>query len=521
MRAPTRRQTFTCGRGLRPSACGLGCSEEGSGSHWCGARSTLLDRQLGSHAHAYARTLRNLPRRRREATLHSRIDYTLAPYGWARMGDVGVPRCIITDEEITRENDSKAHVIPSALGGRLKPLGILSKNGNSLLGDKLDLPLIQAFQSLMTLLNGSRDRGKNQPMRMSDESGRVYVIEFGEPLTLAHPEYREEQVNDGTAFHIDARNLKEARTLLGRVKAAHPEFDIDEALKHAVAVRSWPDGMLHGQLQIGPSIVFPALFVAASIFAAYHGHAPHPLLRDYVGRFDPDHPEMPPGTFYFIPAQPWISAPGEVTHIVALLASAERQEMLVYFELFNAVSVGVLLPYAGSEDARAAYAVDVLAGAEVTPTINEEVLAPVRWQATHNLGDPELLSFTQDRIGRLIGLSQKRAFDAEADALMKRAFGEEGKGPLTPVDLVKGVVEIVDHTLLQWQRPSIKQAHMEEQLRQFDKMVGTFERAFPGPALAPFRALTGELRRRLAAEIASKRKAVTPQSASPRRSPPR
>jgi hypothetical protein len=29
--------------------------------------------------------------------------------------------CIVTGDEITDENDSKAHVIPSALGGRLKP----------------------------------------------------------------------------------------------------------------------------------------------------------------------------------------------------------------------------------------------------------------------------------------------------------------------------------------------------------------------------------------------------------------
>ncbi len=47
-----------------------------------------------------------------------------------------MPDCIITSEPITRENNSRAHVIPSALGGRLKPWDILSKDGNTLLGDK-------------------------------------------------------------------------------------------------------------------------------------------------------------------------------------------------------------------------------------------------------------------------------------------------------------------------------------------------------------------------------------------------
>ena len=93
-------------------------------------------------------------------------------------------RCIITNEPITPENNSRAHVIPSALGGTLKPWDILCKNGNGLLGETVDLPLIQAFQSVMTLLNGSRDRGENQPVRMTDASGRTYVMKFGEPLEL-------------------------------------------------------------------------------------------------------------------------------------------------------------------------------------------------------------------------------------------------------------------------------------------------------------------------------------------------
>ena len=325
-------------------------------------------------------------------------------------------RCIVTGEPITLGNNSRAHVIPSALGGRLKPWDILSKNGNGLLGDKVDLPLIQAFQALMTLLNGTRDRGKNQPVRMTDANSRTYNLDFGEPLKLATFDYQEKPVDDGTAFHIDARNLKELRTLLGRIKAKYPEFEIEEAMTHAVMVRSWPDGMLKNQLQIGPRVTFPALFASASIFAVYHGYSPHPELRKFIARFDPDEPEMPPDTFYFNPSRSWISAPGEVTHTVALLGSAERQEMLVYFELFNALAVAVLLPYAGSEDAHATYAVDVLTGAEVQASIDKEAMREVPWRATHKLGDAELYRFFQERIGRLIGLSQDRALRAEIEA---------------------------------------------------------------------------------------------------------
>jgi HNH endonuclease len=97
--------------------------------------------------------------------------------------------CIATGDEITQSNDSKAHIIPSALGGRLKPRGILCRRGNGILGDKFDQPLIEAFQPLMNLLNGSRDRGQNPSTVMTDESGKKYLFRFGEPLALTAPEY--------------------------------------------------------------------------------------------------------------------------------------------------------------------------------------------------------------------------------------------------------------------------------------------------------------------------------------------
>lgn len=414
------------------------------------------------------------------------------------------PRCIITVEPITSENNSRAHVIPSALGGRLKPWDILSKAGNSLLGDKVDLPLIQAFQAVMTLLNASRDRGENQPVPMKDASGRTLVLRFGEPLGLARPEYEESSSAEGTVFDIKARTLKELSTLLGRVKAKYPDFDIDEAMQHAVAVQSWPDGMLHGQLQIGPRAVFPSLFVSASIFAAYHKQAPHPVLRDYVTRFDPDNPETPPDTFYFIPPRAWISAPGDVTHIVALLASADRKAMLVYFELFNAVPVAVVLPYSGTGDVRATYAVDILSGTEVAATIDEDAIKGVMWEATHKLGDPSLFQFKQERINRLIALSQQRAWQAEVKALSERAFATDRDGPLTPQELVNGIKEITDFVLLHWRHPLTTAALMQQERHQFEGLCTAFEKFIASPGLSAYRAFIESQRQKLIAAIQSK-----------------
>jgi hypothetical protein len=142
--------------------------------------------------------------------------------------------CIITGAEITEENDSKAHIIPSALGGRAKPREILSKCGNAVLEEKFDFTLIEAFETIMNILNGSRDRGAIQPTAMTDEDGKAFIYRFGEPISLSKPRYEETPSAEGVRITVHARSLKEARVLLGRVKAKYPGFDIEEAMGQAV-----------------------------------------------------------------------------------------------------------------------------------------------------------------------------------------------------------------------------------------------------------------------------------------------
>jgi hypothetical protein len=96
-------------------------------------------------------------------------------------------KCILKGVEITDSNDSKAHIIASALGGRLKPTGILSIEGNTVLDRKIDNPHINAMQPYMTLLAGSRDRG-GEPTAIKgvDKDGKRYAVSADEGKPLDH-----------------------------------------------------------------------------------------------------------------------------------------------------------------------------------------------------------------------------------------------------------------------------------------------------------------------------------------------
>ena len=73
------------------------------------------------------------------------------------------PTCRGCGESLNSENDSEAHVIPNALGGRLKPKGIICRTCNTELDDAADNALVAAFGAWPTLLDIPRDRGANPP----------------------------------------------------------------------------------------------------------------------------------------------------------------------------------------------------------------------------------------------------------------------------------------------------------------------------------------------------------------------
>jgi hypothetical protein len=75
-------------------------------------------------------------------------------------------KCILTGASLSQDNDSKAHIIPSALGGNIKPKGIISASANTILNDKFDSPLIKSLSSFMALLGAIPDRGEVQPTKI-------------------------------------------------------------------------------------------------------------------------------------------------------------------------------------------------------------------------------------------------------------------------------------------------------------------------------------------------------------------
>lgn len=342
-------------------------------------------------------------------------------------------KCILKGVDLVAENDSLAHVIPSALGGRLRAAGILCEEANTELNEKCDSHLIEAFRSFMLLIGGSKDKSsKTAPIFAVSDSGERFQIGKDKVIPAA-PEYIEEQLSDGTTrVTAKARTRKELKNLLGRAKKDLPTLDIDEIVKEA-RIESEPLPLLRFEMQIGPISTFPAVFAMASVFSAYKNLDVHPGFKKYLQSISAESRPMPPDTFYFISNRLWLSVPVTCNCIV-LICDPKRKESLFFAQFFGQPGVAVVLPYEGDTQQCFSYAIDVESGQMIEPKVKWQRLLKLEWKETHKNGDPSLWKEVEKAGQKFLSIVHEKSRSREIRRLMDLHF----TGPVITQDGIDG-----------------------------------------------------------------------------------
>jgi hypothetical protein len=369
-------------------------------------------------------------------------------------------KCILTDEPLSKENDSRAHIIPSALGGNIKPKGILSEKANSILNEKFDKPLIKALTPFMAHLGAIPDRGDVQPTKMSDKFGDEYFMNFGQPLKPTKPKLiKIQQSADKTVYEIESRTRKEAKNLIGKIKKNHPEIDIDiDSVVKNLQYKDTPvDGPLHQKLNLGPNIFFPSFFVMASLFAASNDMPIHPNFKLFVNDFDPttllDDSDLtskkatiPPDTFYWIYPFEWFQVSSEVSHILILFGDSVRKKSIFYAELFNLPGVAVILPYDKASDVIYSYGIDVCNGEKIKIDLDVATFKSMEWESTHpwEIGKlDDFFSIAKNKVDNVIGIAQKRAAIHEINSLLEKKIGKIDNNQISSPEKRKQILDVI------------------------------------------------------------------------------
>ncbi|NEJ74532.1 hypothetical protein GR197_29075 [Rhizobium phaseoli] len=257
------------------------------------------------------------------------------------------PKCRGCGTTLTAQNDSAAHVFPNALGGRLKPKGIICRSCNTALDRAADNALVKAFGDWPTLLNLPRDEGEHPPKLVETRDGRRVRIEADGKITSAQVTYDVAEIEDGHQVIIAAGNMKTFRELLKRTKKQFSQLDIDAAEQAAQVVGVADDDMLKLGFDFSPQAVFGGVITAIWLYlirTTGRAFMDWDRLLKCVGEM-----QKHGGTFrYLVDGLPGLTGPDiPLGHKIIIRTVPRTGEMIAFVEVMGILRVGGLFASAG------------------------------------------------------------------------------------------------------------------------------------------------------------------------------
>ena len=134
---------------------------------------------------------------------------------------------------------TEEHVIPQALGGRLKA-NLYCKVCNENFGKGIDSEITKRFYNIATILKIKRERGKSQPFEIVDINNEIKLIFDGETFRRKDPIVKIEPEADGKTLksaNITARSKKE---LENRIKDIQRRYKVHGEMKTFQEVHPGP-----------------------------------------------------------------------------------------------------------------------------------------------------------------------------------------------------------------------------------------------------------------------------------------
>lgn len=155
------------------------------------------------------------------------------------MNFVVLNKCYSCGEVITATKAAVEHIIPNALGGKLKSRTILCSDCNGKLGREVDAPFCQQMGFVVNRLGIKRERGNPPPIkaRRVDSGDPIYIESDG---TTFAPRTRFNKVDGGYAIECDRKNIHKVRETLKR-KAPDLHFSQGEPFESDVEFRHKSD----------------------------------------------------------------------------------------------------------------------------------------------------------------------------------------------------------------------------------------------------------------------------------------
>ena len=137
-------------------------------------------------------------------------------------------KCALCDVEITKDNNTKEHIIPNAIGGRKKVENFICEDCNKKSGGTWDIALIKQLEPFSLLFDIKRERGEVKPNTFTTAKGEKIMLRANGTMTLGSQSFRQTPIEGGgTQFSGKAQTMSQAKDRLKSMKKKYPDLDID------------------------------------------------------------------------------------------------------------------------------------------------------------------------------------------------------------------------------------------------------------------------------------------------------
>jgi ribosomal small subunit protein bTHX len=311
--------------------------------------------------------------------------------------------CYVSKDVLTKTNKSLEHIIPNALGGKLKSSHLLNSYWNSKLGETIDNALIKQIP-LSTILTVNRDRGRNPKIAAYSKEGIKYLVGENNSIERRPSKPIEVELENGKKSIKFIKGQEEG--ILRSLKKKNPDIDIKELRKQI----KWDDS------EKEVSILFENKFTAITGKEAFR--AITKIIVNFYVFSTNEITEVEKATCFIKGESDWLNkikyynpndktihtlGDKEISHLLYISGNQKENLLIGYLELFSCYCFLIILndDYKG-KDIEHCYNYDL--------TTNKELKKSIRLTLTRV--ETDKMTFPQDE-------NTEVEFHKKVDRIMK------------------------------------------------------------------------------------------------------
>lgn len=327
--------------------------------------------------------------------------------------------CYYCLNQLTEENKSVEHIIPNAIGGRVKSKRLLCEECNSMLGRTIDAAVCNQLQPLISFLNIKREKGSPVILKnLNSDSGEKYNLIEGRKPVLTKPTV--EMDKGKNTFRIVARDEKELKKIIKQLKKKYPTIDDKDFEKKAQRQKYFMDEKLSINISVGSDeFIKGILKIAINAYLHFISRDTTLINENIKNLKNPKAISTDIVHHYYFEDYNFVLE-DEVSHNILIEGNFAKKLLFCYIELFSSFAFIVNLNrnYQG-KDFKFIYSYDVLKNKKIDKTFNVAYDGVLEENKT--LLNNQFIAIVQKKLARVFNIADKIHTNTTSEEIVRES----------------------------------------------------------------------------------------------------